>query len=143
MPAPKGHPPYNVNGEGGRPRRYQPEDIDRFAEEFLKWMDRPDSIWYEDFCLEHDIDTDLLSEWARENERFNGAYKRSKVWQKSKLIKGGLKNEFNSGFTKFVMSNTCGWRDRNEISGNAANPLAVVLDSIDGTTRDIGNGHID
>lgn len=137
MGAPKGHPPYPGCEKGGRPRKYSPQDIEHFADEFLQWMERVSSIWYEDFCLEHDIDPDLLSEWSRENEKFSGVYRRAKVWQKNKLIRGGLLSEFNPSFTKFVMANTCGWTDKQQISGDAANPLSFLLGSIDGKSKDL------
>ena len=138
MPAPLGHEPYNKNGEGGRPKEWTPELIEEMADRFNAFMNRPDAIWYEDFCLEQGIDPDLLSKWAKTNERFNGVYIRSKVWQKSKLVRGGLLNEYNSGFTKFVMANTCGWAEKSEskVSGDIVNPLAFVLHNIDGQTKE-------
>ena len=68
MPAPKGHEPYNELGEGGRPRKYSTEDIERFADELLIWIKIDTNFWLKDFCLEKGIDPRLMSEWAKENE---------------------------------------------------------------------------
>jgi len=136
MPAPKGHAPYG--GEtGGRPIKYTKEFIEKEADAFLKWMSKPDSIWYKDFALERGYDPDLLSIWAEENQRFSGVYKRSQAWQQSKLIKGGLLNDYNSSITKLVLANTCGWTDKQAsvLSGDAQNPLGFVLGQIDGKTK--------
>jgi hypothetical protein len=64
-------------------------------------------------------------------------YKKSQAWQKSKLIRGGLLNTYNAGFTKFVMGNTCGWSDKQQIGGDAANPLSFLLQRMDGTSKDL------
>ena len=139
MPAPKGHEPYNRQGEGGRPKKYTPEFIEKEAEAFEEWMKRPNSIWYEDFASERGYDPNLLSLWASENERFSGVYTRAQFWQKSLLIRGGLLNKFNSSITKLVLANTIGWTDRVEskVSGDAVNPLTLLLESIDGKTKDL------
>lgn len=141
MPAPKGHEPYNKDGEGGRPKKYTDEFIENEAEAFEKWIEKPNSPWFEDFANQRGYSPDYLSEWAKENKRFFGAYKRAQALQKSILIKGGLSNKFNPSFTKFVMSNTCGWSDRTEskISGNEQSPLAFILQSVDGTSKELVN----
>lgn len=141
MPAPKGHEPYNKNGEGGRPLKYDDTFIENEAIEFEKWIEKPNSPWFEDFANQRGYSPEYLSRWAKDNERFNQAYKRAQALQKSILIKGGLSNKFNPSFTKFVMSNTCGWSDRTEskISGNAQSPLAFILQSVDGTSKELVN----
>ncbi len=141
MPAPKGHEPYNKNGEGGRPLKYDDAFIENEAIEFEKWIEKPNSPWFEDFANQRGYSPEYLSRWAKDNERFNQAYKRAQALQKSILIKGGLSNKFNPSFTKFVMSNTCGWSDRTEskISGNAQSPLAFILQSVDGTSKELVN----
>lgn len=139
MPAPKGHPPYPGCETGGRPRKWTEEIIEEMAKKFEAWMRRSDSIWYEDFCLEEGLLPRHLAEWAKINEKFKVVYEKSQIWQKSKLVKGGLSSEFNSGFTKFVMSNTCGWREKSEttVIGDATNPLAFILKSTDGETKEL------
>jgi hypothetical protein len=141
MTAPKGHKPYagcEKGGDlGGRPEKYTKQRIEEEAEAFLEWMARPDSIWYKDFALERGYPPEYLSIWAKSNKRFSQVYERAKEWQQSKLVKGGLLNQFNASFTKFVMTNTCGWTDRQQITGDAANPLSLLLQKVDGSTKDL------
>jgi len=141
MPAPKGHAPYPGCETGGRPKKYTKEFIEKEAEAFDKWMKIETSLWYEDFAMERGYDPDQLSIWAKENEKFSGVYRRSQAWQKSLLIKNGLLNKFNSSITKLVLANTCGWTDKTEskFSGDSANPLAFILSSVDGTTKELVN----
>ena len=139
MPAPKGHKPYPGCETGGRPTKYTPDFIEKEADAFLEWMGRKDSLWYEDFALQRGYDPDLFSLWAKENKKFSGVYNKAKAWQKSLLVRGGLLNKFNSNIVKLVLFNTSGWSDRQEtkVSGDAANPLAFVLNAIDGSTKDL------
>jgi hypothetical protein len=141
MPAPKKHPAYNKNGEGGRPRKYSAAEIDTFADEFLKWLKTPTNLWFKDFCLEKDIDPDLMSEWAKENERFCGAYRLAKAKQESRLVNGGLMELYNGSIVKFVLANAHGWADKQEakVSGDAASPLAFLLQRADGKSKDLVN----
>lgn len=137
MPAPKGHPPYPGSEKGGRPRKWTMEAIEAEADAFEEWMTRPDSIWYEDFCLERGFLPDEIARWAKENEKFGRVYQKAKAWQKGKLVKGGLLNQFNAGFCKFVMSNTCSWYDTQKVVGDAASPLHFLLEKADGKTKDL------
>lgn len=137
MPAPKGHDAYNKNGEGGRPKKYTSEFIEKEAEAFEEWMKSKSSLWYEDFAMDRGYDPHLLSLWAKENERFSSVYARSQVWQKSLLIRGGLLNKFNSSITKLVLANTSGWTDRQQLSGDSANPLQFLLEKTDGSSKEL------
>ena len=137
MPAPKGHPPYPGCETGGRPKKYTSEFIEAEADAFMKWMKRPANIWYKDFALERGYDPRLLSLWEKENEKFSEVYKLSQHWQQSKLIKGGLLNHYNASITKLVLANTCGWTDKQQVSGDTANPLAFILDKIDGNSKEL------
>lgn len=137
MPAPKGHPPYAGCETGGRPKKWTPELIEAEADAFEEWMNLPTSIWYEDFALERGFASSNLIRWAKENEKFCAVYKKSQTWQKNKLIRGGLTGKYNAGFCKFVMSNTCGWFDRQQISGDSANPLQFLLEKTDGSSKEL------
>jgi hypothetical protein len=139
MPAPKGHTAYPGSENGGRPKMYTAQFIEDEATAFEEWMQRPDSVWFKDFALERSYDPDLLAIWAKENEKFSGVYRRAQHWQQSKLIKGGLLNLYNASITKLVLANTCGWTDRQQVSGDTGNPLAFVLNRIDGASKELLN----
>lgn len=144
MPAPKGHAPYPGCETGGRPKKYTSEFIEAEADAFEKWMDDKSgkNLWYEDFASGRGYDPNLLSLWAKENEKFSGVYTRAQSWQKSLLIRGGLLNKFNASITKLVLANTVGWTDRVEskVSGDSTNPLAFILRNVDGTSKELVNG---
>lgn len=139
MPAPKNHLPYPGCERGGRPRRFSTEDIESFADEFKKWLNDPSHVWFKDFCLDRDINPDLMSEWAEENEKFGGVYKLARHRQESRLVNGGLMNAYNGSIVKLVLSNAHGWKTdkvENKISGDAVNPLQFLLEKADGGSKE-------
>jgi hypothetical protein len=115
MPAPKGHEPYNENGEGGRPVKWTPEAIEKEAEALEQWVKQPTSIWFEKFAFEREFPIEYLSRWAQENKRFNQAYTRAKDWQKIRLIEGGLLNKTNPKITTLLLSHAFSVHEQNNI----------------------------
>ena len=136
---PKGHPPYPGCETGGRPKIYTQEFMEKEAVAFAAWMKKKDSIYFKNFAVERGYHPEKLADFARESEKFNLVYRQAKPWQEGKLAKGGLTNKYNSGFCKFVMANTCGWRERTEtkITGDSENPLKFILEKADGATKDL------
>lgn len=139
MPAPLNHPPYNVNGEGGRPIKYTQEFIEAEAAALEEWMQNPGNIYFKRFAFDRGYSQQRLSEFAEVNQKFSETLARGREWQEIRLAEGGLTNEFNSNFCKFVMYNACGWVDKQEtkVSGDAANPLAFILKDVDGSTKEL------
>ncbi|MGC1879227.1 MAG: hypothetical protein WA347_03145 [Rhabdochlamydiaceae bacterium] len=72
----------------------------------------------------------MLAYFAERSEVFNRAYTFAKAWQECKKL--------NSNFAKFVMTNLASWSDKYQVSGDAANPLAFLLQKTDGQSKDIG-----
>jgi len=138
---PKGHAPYPGCETGGRPLEYTQEKINAFADEFTEWQKDPSNIWFKDFCIERDINPDLLVEWSNKNDKFSGAYKLAKHRQESRLVNGGLLDSYNAGIVKFVLANAHGWSEKNEakVSGDAENQLAFILKMVDNTSRELVN----
>lgn len=142
MPAPKGHKPYAGCEKGGAPQKYTPAFIEAEADAFIEWMQKPDSVFFKKFAIQRGYHPNRLTEFAAQNEKFSGVYRQAQAWQENRLVEGGLKNEFNSGFCKFVMSNVCGWTDRTEtkLSGDSTNPLAFLIQHADGKSKDLIDG---
>ncbi|HEY4832822.1 MAG TPA: terminase small subunit [Waddliaceae bacterium] len=141
MPAPLNHPPYPGAETGGRPIKYTKEFIEAEADALEKWMQQPDSIYFKRFAFDRGYSQQRLNEFAELNEKFSETLTRAREWQECRLAEGGLMGEFNGSFCKFVMGNACGWTDRTEtkLSGDAVNPLAFVLQNVDGKTKELIN----
>lgn len=115
MPAPKGHAPYPGCEKGGTPLVFTQESIEKYADLFSEWLQDPEHIWFKDFAIEKRINPDLLSKWAKENEKFNGIYKLAKEIQESRVINGGLRNKLNAGLVKFMLVAKHGWESETSI----------------------------
>jgi len=142
MPAPSGHLPYEGCQNGGRPSKYTKEQIEKYADAFKEWLKDSKNVWFKDFALDNDLDPDLLSEWANENEKFSGVYKAAKHRQESRLVNGGLINTYNGSIVKLVLANAHKWsteKQETKVTGDSTSPLAFIFQEIDGTTKDLVN----
>jgi hypothetical protein len=139
MPAPKGHPPYPGCETGGRPKKYTQEFIENEADLLEEWMKKKENIFMEDFCLERRYDTDQLSIWAKENEKFSGTYKRFQMKQRSTLFKGGLSKKFAHPMCTLLLGHSHGIYAKTEqrISGDSMNPLLFAISTVNGSTKDL------
>jgi hypothetical protein len=92
MGAPKGHPPYNKNGEGGRPGR----NIDKLADELIEWAQLDTSTNLNGFCCSRKppIAPTTTCEYAITHKRFGEAMKIAKCFlaerREQKLSEGKL-----------------------------------------------------
>lgn len=140
MPAPKGHLPYNKNGEGGRPKIYTPEFIEKEAEALEEWMKDKNNLFIEDFAYERGYDESRIPEMSN-NERFLGAYNRFKQRQKTALFKGGLNKKFAYPMCALILSHNHNIVAKTEqkLTGSSTDPLAFIIQNIDGTSKDLVN----
>ena len=117
---------------------YDDAFIENEAIEFEKWMQQPGSLYFKEFAFERGYSPQRLSEFAESNKRFSEVYATAKQWQECRLVRGGLLNEFNAGFCKFVMGNVCNWSDKSEskVSGDSSSPLGFILQNVN-CTKDL------
>lgn len=142
MPAPIGHAPYNKNGEGGRPKRYTEDYVNKLADILLVWIDEDkDNIFIEDWCLENNIPEEAVTTELIKNDRFSQAYKKFKTKQKVSLCKGSLKRKLAHPMCALILSHSHGMHQRTEqkISGSAEDPLNIIYTMIEGSSSDLVN----
>lgn len=130
---------YAVGNSGPPPRKYTHEFIEQEAIAFIHWFAQPNNIYFKRFALERGYPPDELAHFAKKNEVFKRAYLFAKEWQECKIVEGALFNKLNSNFAKFAMANLSGWSDKQQVSGDAANPLAFLLQQVDGQSKDLIN----
>ena len=128
---PKGHPPYNVNGEGGRPKKWTSECLDELADSLDAWLDAAletkKEFWWQDWCFEVGTIPEKMATFAREHPRFRKSYERAKSWQAHIVQKGALHKKFSEGFSKFFLINRYPdqWRDKASTDA-AITPEALI-----------------
>ena len=137
MPAPLGHPAYNLNGEGGRPVKFTAEVIDQYADELLEWMKDESKFWLKDFCLEKGLNPDLMSLWAKQSQRFSGAYETAYRLQEARIYKGALVGNYNPSMAKLGLTNWHGWTDKTEQKVHIDGAIKSILLEIEGKTEDL------
>jgi hypothetical protein len=71
---------------------------------------------------------------------FSEVYSRAKSWQECRLVNGGLMKKYDCSMTKFVLANHHGWQKKNQISGDTANPLALIMERIAASAKDLLEG---
>jgi len=115
---------------GGRPVEWTPDRIDKEAEALEKWAQQPENYFITKFLFERKLDTAHIDRFSKTSDRFRLALERAKKAQEFRLVEMAVTETGNPGFIKFVLQNKAGWKDRNEISGDAANPLSVIMDRV-------------
>ena len=136
----KGHK-FNVGreNEGGRPKKFDTKFIEGEAEALLEWLSKGKFVWFEKFCLERGYNPDLMAEWARENEKFAETYAMARARQKILLIEGGLLKKLNYNMVQLLLGHSYGIfaKVETKMSGDAVNPLQMLLESIDGQSKQL------
>lgn len=142
MPAPRGHEPYNKNGEGGAPvTKYTFEFIEKETDALCEWMKKKENIFIEDFCVERGYLSQRLREWCEKSERLASTYAMFQERQKVILFKGGLAKKFAYPMCALILGHSHGVVSKQEtkVSGDSINPLAFILKEIDGATKELVN----
>lgn len=136
MAAPKGVV-YNVDGLGGRPRRYTDEYVNELAEKLDKWTEIEDNVFIEGFCYEHRIPEETISTELIKNDKFSKAYNRLKTKQKLDLFKGGLNRKHAHPMCALILSHNHNIVAKTEqkLTGSAVDPLTMLLGDIDGKSK--------
>jgi hypothetical protein len=86
----------NIFGEGGRPKKWTDEEIEKEADALIEWVQNPTSVYFKQFCLDRGYAAQRMTEWKETNHKFAEAYQFATSWQEIKLVQGGLGNKFNS-----------------------------------------------
>lgn len=122
---------------GGRPKKYTPEFIEKEADALKKWMSQENSIYLTRFALERGYNNRRLYEFKKVSAKFARILGMAKDWQEVKLVEKGLTGVYNANFTKFVLSNSHGWTEKQQVSGDIENPLAMLLSKLDGESKEL------
>jgi ABC-type Fe3+/spermidine/putrescine transport system ATPase subunit len=110
MPAPKGHPPYNVNGEGGQPKKYSDEFIEALADEFYNWYQKKENLWMFKFFGEKKILRKYMYEFSDRSEKFRDVVESIRELQESKLFEGTANKKYYAPTTHAALAQNHGWK---------------------------------
>ena len=121
---------------GGRPREWTEPAIEVERVALEKWIANPKNYFFTSFRTERNLSIQTVDRMCTYSEKFRETYARALEIQEARIVENAMNRKFDSNFAKFVLQNKAGWRDKQEISGDAANPLAVIMDRIAQSARD-------
>ncbi len=141
MGAPKGHKPYPGCERGGRPKIYTEEFVDKEADLLEEWMKDKNNLFIGDFCFDRGYTLGRIDEFVSISKKFSLTYDLFKMRQMTELFKGGLKRKFAHPMCALILSHSHGVYQKTEqkVTGDVVNPLAFIVQDVDGTTKDLVN----
>ena len=95
----------------GRKKEYTPEVIESFAKKLTKFFENPEKMFVLEFCVENEIASQRISEFAAVNTTFSEALKRANDIQKVRIMKAGLSSSQKSTMSIFLLKGICGIRE--------------------------------
>ena len=98
-----------------------------------KWIENPDNYFLTAFRTERNLLPEIVERLREYSISFRETYARALEIQEQRIVSNALSRKFDGNFAKFVLQNKAGWKEKQEISGDASNPLAVLLAKIGDT----------
>ncbi len=120
----------------GRPREWTEGLIEQERKALEKWIANPKNYYFSSFLIERDLDQAQIDRFCKYSDKFRQTHSKAKAVQEARIVQGSMEKKFDGSFAKFVLANKAGWREKQEISGDAANPLAIIMDRIAESAKD-------
>lgn len=107
-------------------RKYTPQEIERIADEMIRWFGVKKNLWLKDFSTAMMFNKENISYFEKNSKYFADCLAIAKQMQESKLVEMGIKKgAFAGAMPIFALKNVAGWRDRMDVtSGNE--PITAV-----------------
>lgn len=121
----------------GRPIEWTEQAIEDERVLFEKWLLNQKNYYFQVFYNDRDLSYETIEMFSRRSPAFLETMKKARAIQEQRLVTLALERKHDGNFTKFVLANRAGWKERTELSGSAANPLAFILAAVDGTSKDL------
>lgn len=122
---------------GGRPIEWTKERIDALADRLEEWIADKHHYYIGSFLVQEKLDSNELERFASIHPRFSRTLKNARQAQEDRLVSLALERKHDGNFTRFVLANRAGWRERTEIAGDPQAPLVQLLASVDGKSKAI------
>jgi len=130
MPSKPKKKPTDQPAKIGRPREWTPERIEKERISLEAWIAIPKSYYVLEWLNQRGIDYTQAEKLASLSPSFQQTYARARAIQEQRLVDLAVSRKGDGNFIKFVLQNKAGWREKQELSGDAKNPLAVIMDKI-------------
>lgn len=114
----------------GRPIEWTEKDIEVERLALEKWIENDSNYFITAFLNERRLHREQMDRFCRYSPNFRETFTRALAVQEQRLVELAVSKKGDGNFIKFVLQNKAGWKERNEISGDSANPLTVLMDQI-------------
>lgn len=121
---------FSVGIRNGRKQEWTEQEIAQEVVAIYDWMDNPKNYFFTTFLTQRGLCPEHLDRFASRSSDFREALKMAKLIQEERLVELAVSKKGDGSFIKFILSNKNGWKEKTEISGDSANPLALVLEQI-------------
>lgn len=122
---------------GGRPLEWTDSELDKLAERLEAYMADPEHFYIGGFNVQEGITRQMSIDFCLRHKGFKDAFARAQDVQEQRLVSKALDRTHDGNFTRFVLANRNGWRERTEIAGDPQAPLVQLLASVDGRSKAI------
>jgi hypothetical protein len=123
--------------KNGRPLEWTVERIDVLADALDQWVKDENNYYFGGFANSQGLLDEHMDRFAERSDKFRLTLLHAKRICEARLVENAITRKHDGNFTKFVLANKAGWRERTELSGDKNNPLSFILQSVDGNTKDI------
>jgi hypothetical protein len=127
---------FALGNKGGRPREWTAENIETERLALIEWAKDTKNYFITSFLNQRNLSPEHLCRFSQYSEEFREALERAKCIQEERLVDLAVTRKGDPGFIKFILQNKSGWKDKSEVSSEAGNPLAIILEKIGQTARD-------
>jgi len=121
----------------GRPQEWNEEAIEAETEALKEWIKDKDNYYFTSFLVARSLSDEHIARFEKRSESFRETLALARRVQELRLVQLALTKEHDGTFTKFVLANRAGWKEKTELSSDSKNPLSFILSSIDSQTKDI------
>lgn len=121
---------FAIGNKGGRPRQWDEKLITVEVQALREWIENPGSYFLSSFLVQRSLSWEHLNRFSQYSEEFRETLEKARLVQECRLVEMGVFRKGDPGFIKFVLQNKAGWKEKNEVSGNTENPLAVIMERI-------------
>ena len=120
----------------GRPIEWTAELIEEERLALDAWIADKKNYFFTSFLNERRLGMEQVERFARTSQSFCESLALARRTQEQRLVELAVTRKGDPNFIKFVLQNKAGWKERNEVSGDQSNPLAVLLDRIGTKAKD-------
>lgn len=119
-----------MKGITGRPRVWTDDKLEEERLALLEWVKNDKNYYLNGFLTERGFSRREAIAMSNFSQSFRNTYDLVRDICEQRLVNLAVTKQGDGNFIKFVLANKHEWKEKTEISGDSANPLALMLDKL-------------